>query len=151
MERYSVYKTAYSVDDDTIEDRKHILSRDTEAEAVNAAVKLGLDEDMHYVDRESYEHICEDFYSWESDDDYKYLSDYPTKQIKCQPGEFGDVREKFSKFSHFTVRKGKAIYHMIYLSDNSCGLYYAVRTKGLALEGRRALEPTTEITCWGHS
>lgn len=73
------------------------------------------------------------------------------KQIKCQPGDLDDVREQFSEFSHFTVRKGKAKYHMLSLANNSCGIYYAWRVgeRGF-LEAKRALEPTTEIICWGY-
>ena len=71
------------------------------------------------------------------------------RQIKCLPGELDTVREQFTKFSHFTVRKGKAKYHMLYLGNSSCGIYYAVRVGDQGLEGKRALEPLDEIICWG--
>ena len=71
------------------------------------------------------------------------------RKIKCGLGELDDIKEQFDEFSHFTVRNGKAKYHLLYLSDNSCGLYYAFRATHTGLEGRRALEPTDEIICWG--
>ena len=71
------------------------------------------------------------------------------RRINCTPGDLDDVREQFKKFSHFTVRRGKAIYHMLTLANNSCGIYYAWRIGDYGLEGRRALEPTDKIICWG--
>lgn len=71
------------------------------------------------------------------------------KQIKCNPGDLDDIREQFEKFSHFTVKNGKAVYHLFTLAKSSCGIYYAWRIGDKGLEGRRALEPTDEIICWG--
>lgn len=71
------------------------------------------------------------------------------KKIKCRVGELDDIREQFGELSHFTVRNGKAKYHLLHLPDNSCGLYYALRATDMGFEGRRALEPTDEIICWG--
>ena len=71
------------------------------------------------------------------------------ESIKCTPGDLDDVRERFYSFSHFTVRNGKAKYHIFHLANNSCGLYYAYRMSDFGLEGRRALEPTDEITVYG--
>lgn len=71
------------------------------------------------------------------------------KQITGQPGDLDTIREKFENYSHFTVRKGKAKYHMLYLATHSCGIYYAVRAGDYGLEGKRQLEPTDEIICWG--
>ena len=71
------------------------------------------------------------------------------KQIKCTPGDLDDVREQFIDFSHFTVRNGKSVYHMLTLAKHSCGVYYAWRIGNHGLEGRRALEPLDEIICWG--
>ena len=71
------------------------------------------------------------------------------KQIKCTPGSLDNVKEQFNSFSHFTVRHGKAKYHLLYLANNSCGIYYALRVTNEGLEGKRALEPTDEIICWG--
>lgn len=71
------------------------------------------------------------------------------KKIKCSVGDLDDVRERFDKFSHFTVRNGKAIYHILTLANSSCGIYYAWRIGDRGLEGRRALEPNAEIICWG--
>lgn len=70
--------------------------------------------------------------------------------IKSTPGEFDDSKDecirKFGSFGYFTVRNGKAQYHMIHLPDRSCGLYYALRA---LLDGymgySRALEPLDEI------
>jgi len=73
------------------------------------------------------------------------------EQIKCTPGDLDTVREQFAEFSHFTVRKGKAQYHMFYLPDRSCGIYYAVRVGDQGfIEAKRALEPSDEIICWGN-
>lgn len=69
--------------------------------------------------------------------------------IKCTPSDLDEVKEMFKDFSHFTVRNGKAHYHMVYLANRSSGVFYAVRSKGPYLEGKRQLEPLTEITCWG--
>jgi hypothetical protein len=72
--------------------------------------------------------------------------------ILCECGELDEakdvVRELWGKYSHFTVRKGKAVYHMLHLPDYSCGLYYAVRVNGQYLEGRRALPPQTKLKVW---
>ena len=65
------------------------------------------------------------------------------KTMKCTPGDLDNY--KGSLFSHFTVRNGKAEYHLLHLPDHSCGLYYALRVTKLGLEGRRALEPMDEI------
>lgn len=72
-------------------------------------------------------------------------------RIKCTVEELDDVRLKFKTFSHFTVRNGKAKYHMIHLPDNSVGIYYAVRFAEYepTIIAKRALEPLTEIVCWG--
>ncbi len=72
------------------------------------------------------------------------------KSIACTPGDLDIIKDEFIEFSHFTVRSGKAKYHMVYLANNSCGLYYAVRVGSKGLEGRRALEPTDQIICWGN-
>lgn len=71
------------------------------------------------------------------------------KQIKCTPGDLDYIKEQFDEFSHFTVRHGKAEYHLLYLANNSCGIYYAVRVVNGGLEGKRALEPIDKIICWG--
>lgn len=73
------------------------------------------------------------------------------KKIKTTPGYLDDIKRKFNKYSHFTVRNGKVKYHILHIADNSCGLYYAFRNSkdGSWLEGRRVLEPTDEITVWG--
>lgn len=63
-----------------------------------------------------------------------------TKRIK--PHDLDDNKERFD---FFTIRKGKAQYHILHLPDNSCGLYYALRVTPKGLEGRRAVEPTDEI------
>lgn len=67
--------------------------------------------------------------------------------IKCTVEDLDDIKANFG-FEHFTVRNGKAEYHLVHLPDNSVGLYYALRVGKDGLEGRRALEPGTEITCW---
>lgn len=69
--------------------------------------------------------------------------------IGCKPGDLDNVREMFKNFSHFTVRNGKAIYHLLHLPDYSVGIYYALRMGKFGLEGKRALEPTDKIVCWG--
>jgi hypothetical protein len=72
------------------------------------------------------------------------------RQIKCMICDFDANQHKFDKFSHFTVGKGKAKYHLMHLPDNSCGLHYALRLDdNNFLCAKRALEPTQEITCWG--
>ena len=63
--------------------------------------------------------------------------------IKCTPGDLDNY--KGEKFSHFTVRNGKAKYHLLHLPDHSCGLYYAFRVTTEGLDGKRALEPMDEI------
>jgi hypothetical protein len=69
------------------------------------------------------------------------------ESIKIKPYELDDIKNNFN-FQFFTVRNGKAKYHLLHLPDNSCGLYYAFRFNGLYLEGRRAIEPTDELTCY---
>ncbi len=67
--------------------------------------------------------------------------------IKCTPGDLDNYKKDLDNtFSHFTVRNGKAKYHLLHLPDHSCGLYYAMRVTIEGLEGRRALEPMDEIT-----
>ncbi len=84
------------------------------------------------------------------DEYFEFLAKHGMKQIKCTPGDLDDVTDKFENFSHFTIRNGKAKYHMFYLAENSCGLYYALRVeKDGCTSCKRAVEPTTEITCWG--
>jgi len=70
------------------------------------------------------------------------------KEIKITPDKLDEIKDNDNyNFRYFTVRNGKAKYHMIHLPDRSCGLYYALRESGNGLEGRRALEPTDEIIC----
>lgn len=69
------------------------------------------------------------------------------KKITCTPDKIDDVKNNH-KFHYFTVRNGKAQYHMLHLPDRSCGLYYALRCTPDGLVGRRALEPTDEINCF---
>ena len=73
------------------------------------------------------------------------------KRIETTVEKLDDVRERFKKFSHFTVRNGKAIYHLIHLPDRSVGIYYAIRfaKDEQYFEAKRALEPLTKIVCWG--
>jgi hypothetical protein len=71
------------------------------------------------------------------------------KVIKCNPGDLDNVKnsEEYD-FLYFTVRNGKAKYHMLHLPDRSCGIYYALRVTSEGLEGKRALEPLDEINCF---
>jgi hypothetical protein len=71
------------------------------------------------------------------------------KEIKITPGELDEVKNNYDyKFHYFTIRKGKAKYHLLHLPDHSCGLYYAFRESWNGkLEGRRAVEPTDELIC----
>jgi len=73
-------------------------------------------------------------------------------QFNCAPGDLDTVKQeqerKGNEYTHFTVRRGKAKYHMLNLPNGSCGLYYAVR---VGIDGypetMRAIEPTTFIIC----
>lgn len=76
----------------------------------------------------------------------------PVKNITRQatPGELDDLRRTYNKvgyeFDHFTIKSGKAKYHYLYLSDNSYGLYYALREmEDGSLAARRAVEPSDTI------
>ena len=73
------------------------------------------------------------------------------KRIETTVEKLDDVRELFERFTHFTVRDGKAIYHMIHVPEKSVGIYYAVRCADDSphIEAKRALEPLTKIVCWG--
>ena len=66
--------------------------------------------------------------------------------ISITPDKLDDVKDKHD-FSHFTIGRGKAVYHIIHLPDRSCGIYYALRVNQQWLEGRRAMEPNTIIHC----
>ena len=69
------------------------------------------------------------------------------RPIKSTPGDFDEDRDYYV-YSHFTIGRGKAEYNIIHLPDNSCGLYYALKSTPTGLSCRRAMEPTTEITIW---
>jgi len=72
------------------------------------------------------------------------------KQIKCVPGDLDTIQRKFKSFNHFTVRNGKAKYHLLYLPQKSCGIYYAIRIgDDGGIEAKRALEPSDRIICHG--
>jgi len=72
------------------------------------------------------------------------------RSIKTNPGEFDDViykeEQNLFKFSHFTIGKAKAKYHIIHLPDRSCGLYYALRVYPGGVGARRAMKPQQEVT-----
>ena len=69
--------------------------------------------------------------------------------ISATAGEFESAVElcekTFGSFSYFTVRNGKAQYHVIMLADKSVGVYYALREFPDGLGAKRTLEPTDEI------
>ena len=70
------------------------------------------------------------------------------KEIEITPDKLDEIKNNPDyHFHHFTVRKGKAKYHMLHLPDRSCGLYYAMRVSWKGLEGRRAIEPTDQLIC----
>ena len=66
--------------------------------------------------------------------------------IKCTVDRLDDIKMQYD-FAYFTIRNGKAKYHLLHIPDNSCGIYYAFRMTHDGLAGRRALEPTDEIIC----
>ena len=69
--------------------------------------------------------------------------------IETTPGYLDDAiemcKKEFGSYSHFCVRNGKAIYHILHLPDNSCGIYYAMRVKNDFLSAKRALAPAGEL------
>lgn len=70
--------------------------------------------------------------------------------VLCDCGSLDDARDMLDgRFSHFTVRNGKAKYHYLSLANNSCGIYYAHR---LLADGTtkvcRQLEPLDELKVW---
>lgn len=61
------------------------------------------------------------------------------------PHELDDMKafDQERVFEYFTVKNGKAKYHILHLANNSCGLYYALRVlPDGSLGARRAVEPT---------
>ena len=68
-------------------------------------------------------------------------------KIRCTAEDLDDIKANYD-FKYFTVRNGTAKYHLLHLPDHSVGIYYALRVVNEGLEGRRALEPGTEIICW---
>ena len=58
-----------------------------------------------------------------------------------------DIKDRF-KFHYFTVGKGKAKYHYVYLAKNTVGIYYALRSTPSGLCCRRAIKPNTTIKCY---
>lgn len=71
------------------------------------------------------------------------------KKISITPDKLDDIKnnDKYI-FHYFTVRNGKARYHMLHLPDQSCGLYYALRETPQGLDGRRSIEPDDELICY---
>lgn len=69
------------------------------------------------------------------------------QSIKTTVEKLDDVKDNYN-FKYFTVRNGKAKYHLLHVPDGTVGLYYALRMTDKGLTGRRALEPNTKITCW---
>lgn len=70
--------------------------------------------------------------------------------ILCNCSSLDDARYILdNKFSHFTVRNGKAKYHYLSLADNSCGIYYAHRLlENGTTKLCRQLEPDDELKVW---
>lgn len=72
------------------------------------------------------------------------------KRIDSTVEKLDDTREMFKRFSHFTVGRGKAIYHLLHVPDGTVGYYYAIRFESMNTIGaKRALKPLTKIVCWG--
>lgn len=67
------------------------------------------------------------------------------KTIKTIMTELPEVSHKLD-WDYFTIGKGKKPYHL-WTCNGSSGLYYVYRQVefSLAVEGRRAVEPTKEV------
>ena len=75
----------------------------------------------------------------------------PQKEVSVPTtaGEIDDLKYAYDdigyKFDHFTIGRGKAAYHFLWLADNSCGLYYAGRCFKDGVGCRRSVEPNKVI------
>lgn len=81
----------------------------------------------------------------QSNSEIKVHSNY----IECTPAYLEEAKEYcrkyLGKYSHFCVRNGKAKYDILYLPDNSVGIYYALKMNHNGLSGKRALNPSDKI------